>query len=371
MREPGGRYASVYALADPSFPDRAHGHRWEDAGKVMALAAFGDPHDTDPAVLDIVMRLIETKEMYPVPKYDFKDTPIYNAGVEADITKAVAAVLNDRIFSIFAEAAQEHLAPGMPLHISGGCGLNCDWNQRWRELGHSSSVFVPPCTDDSGSAIGTVIDTLVELTGDPYINWNVYGGLHFFRDVDPDPAVWRRTPLDNAAVAEALAAGRIFAWVQGRWEIGPRALGNRSLLAEPFHATTKDKLNDIKQREGYRPIAPCCRIEDVGRLFTGGDFEDPYMLYFRSARSRELEAVTHVDGSARVQTVSSEGNPRLHDLLSACAARTGVGVLCNTSLNFKGLGFINRMSHLVEYCEARGVNDFVVGDAWFSRTGER
>jgi hydroxymethyl cephem carbamoyltransferase len=128
----------------------------------------------------------------------------------------------------------------------------------------------------------------------------------------------------------------------------------------------RDRLNDIKQREGFRPIAPCARIEDLGELFDS-DFEDPYMLYFRMVRSDRLGAVTHVDGTARAQTVSTDTNPLLHDLLTAFEARTGVGALCNTSLNFKGFGFINRLSDLAKYCEERGVDDMVAGDSWFVR----
>jgi hydroxymethyl cephem carbamoyltransferase len=158
----------------------------------------------------------------------------------------------------------------------------------------------------------------------------------------------------------------VFAWVQGRWEIGPRALGNRSILAEPFQAATRERLNEIKRREGYRPIAPCCRVEDLELVFNE-PFEDPYMLYFRTVRSDRFGAVTHVDGSARCQTVTETGNPPLHRLLSAFAEETGFGVLCNTSLNFKGRGFMNAMSDLTLYCEHRGLDSMVVGDAWFER----
>jgi hydroxymethyl cephem carbamoyltransferase len=94
------------------------------------------------------------------------------------------------------------------------------------------------------------------------------------------------------------------------------------------------------------------------------------MLYFRSARVPELGAVTHVDGSARVQTVSDRTNPGLHELLGAFGRRHGAGVLCNTSLNFRGHGFINRMSHLIEYCQSRGISDMVVDGAWFRCTRE-
>lgn len=367
LTEPGGRFSFLFALADPNFPDEGALPRLNDAGKLMALAAYANPEDADADISATVDRLLKTDSVYPAPKKDFRDCALYNAGVESQVTKTAAALLTQRIFTLFADAAREHLPVGTPLRISGGCGLNCDWNAEWANLGHFSSVFVPPCTNDSGSAIGTAIDALTAMTGDPYIDWNVYSGLDFVHDTQPDPALWQRTSLDHRALAHTLGQGRVVAWVQGRWEIGPRALGNRSLLAEPFRQDTKDLLNTVKQRETYRPIAPCCRIEDVDTVFDGA-FEDPYMLYFRKVRrTSTVQAVTHVDGSARVQTVSRTSHRELHVLLSAFAAEHGVGVLCNTSLNFNGHGFINRMSDLVRYCEARGIHDMVVGDQWFQR----
>ena len=368
LMQPGARYSFLFGIADATFPDRGSSHRLEDAGKLMALAAFGDADTTDPGILDTVDRIVALEGVHPAPKHEFQDSPVYNAGVQSQICKDAAAVLNDRLFQIFRAAAERQLPEGIPLHISGGCGLNCDWNMRWRELGHFSSVFVPPCTDDSGSALGTGIDALTAFTGKPHIDWDVYSGLEFVWDSQPDPALWQRTELTNDALADALAQGATVAWVKGHWEIGPRALGNRSILAEPFDPRTRDALNKIKVRETYRPIAPVCRIEDAHRLYTGDGFEDPYMLYFRHARGPELGAVTHVDGSARVQTVSRNTNPGLHDLLNAFAERRGAGVLCNTSLNFRGRGFINRMSHLTEYCERRGISDMVVDGTWFRCT---
>ena len=152
--------------------------------------------------------------------------------------------------------------------------------------------------------------------------------------------------------------------MQGRWEIGPRALGNRSLVAEPYSAATQARLNDIKEREDYRPIAPCCREEDLAEAFVE-DFPDPYMLYFRRVRSPRLRAVTHVDGSARAQSVTAASNTRLYRPLDAFATETGLGVLCNTSLNLSRRGFINRMSDLIRYCHDRGIGDMVVGDQWY------
>jgi hydroxymethyl cephem carbamoyltransferase len=198
------------------------------------------------------------------------------------------------------------------------------------------------------------------------LQWSVYSGLEFVDDTEPDSRQWRQQPRDDRAIAAAIASGAVIAWVQGRWEIGPRALGNRSLLAEPYSSATKDKLNVIKQRENYRPIAPCCREEDLAKAFSD-DFPDPHMLYFRRVRSPRLGAVTHVDGSARVQTVTASSNPQLHKLLNAFATETGLGVLCNTSLNHSRRGFINRMSDLIRYCNDRQIDHMVVGDRWYRR----
>jgi hydroxymethyl cephem carbamoyltransferase len=366
LSSPGTRWGLLFALSDPEFPDTGGYPRDSDAGKLMALAAYGDAAEADPAVTAIVDRVLTMKEVWPAAKSAFEDTPIYNAGPESDVTKAAAALLSKRMFEIFSKAALENLPQGLPLHISGGCGLNCDWNRMWRDLGHFSSVFVPPCANDSGEAIGAVADALLLTTGDPYIDWDVYTGLDFEQDSYPDTAMWRLRAVDDVAVATALADGRVFAWVQGRTELGPRALGNRSLLADPSDRRMLDRLNSIKQRERYRPIAPCCRVEDLSKVFDT-DFEDPYMLYFRMVTSERLAAVTHVDGSARCQTVSRKTNKRLHELLCAVADRTGIGALCNTSLNWKGLGFLNKMSGLTAYCQDRGIDDMVVNDQWFQR----
>ncbi|MFF5860736.1 carbamoyltransferase C-terminal domain-containing protein [Streptomyces sp. NPDC012751] len=368
MTQPGAKYAALFAICDPTFAAAGSIPRLSDAGKLMALAAHADPSDADADITAAIDRLLKLDNVYPVPKEEFRDTPLFDCGVTSAVGTTAAALLTERMFRIFADTAIRELPQGIPLRIAGGCGLNCDWNAEWADLGHFSEVFVPPCANDTGSAIGTGIDALATLTGSPHISWNVYSGLEFVRDQVPDPTRWAHRRLDHDALSAALAAGRVVAWVQGRWEIGPRALGNRSLLADASSAASKDRLNEIKQREDYRPIAPAARVEDLAAAFDK-DFEDPYMLYFRRVRDTRLKAVTHVDGSARVQTVSEQTNAELHRLLGAVASRSGTGVLCNTSLNFNGHGFINRTSDLVAYCEARGVDDMVIGNDWYHRAG--
>jgi hydroxymethyl cephem carbamoyltransferase len=291
LTEPGGRFGALYALADPTFPDHNGLPRLEDSGKLMALAAFGDPADANADIRGTVDYILRLGSVHPVPKHELQYSSVYNSGVQSAPATIAVALLSRRSFDAFAQTAEQRLPRGTPLRISGGCGLNCEWNARWRRSGYFTSVFVPPCPNDAGSAIGTAIDALTAQTGDPRIKWSVYSGLEFDRDLEPDPRSWSRRTLDHRALAAGLAAGRIVAWVQGRWEIGPRALGNRSILAEPFSVGTRRRLNEIKQRESYRPIAPCCRLEEAGTLFHEG-FDDPYMLYFRKVRSTALQAVT-------------------------------------------------------------------------------
>ncbi|HEY3611841.1 MAG TPA: carbamoyltransferase C-terminal domain-containing protein [Pseudonocardiaceae bacterium] len=366
MEQPGDRYALLFDIADPSFAEPRY-PRLGSSGKLMALAAYGDAGDASAAVVQSVARILTPsgRRISTATKWEFVDSPLFNAGVEAQVTKDAAALLSRRLFDAFADAARRSLPPGLPLRVSGGCGLNCEWNRRWRDLGHFCSVFVPPCTNDSGSAIGTAVDAAHFFTGNGTIDWNVYTGLDFDLDVVPAGA-WRKAPYDLTEIAGAILAGRVTAWVQGAWELGPRALGNRSLLATPFDRSSHDVLNRIKQREGYRPIAPSCRSEDLHLVFDE-TFDDPYMLYFRRVTSPLIPAVTHVDGTARVQTVRQAENPRFHELLTRVAAVRGVGILCNTSLNWPGHGFINRMSDLLKYCEKRGVDQIVVGTERYVR----
>lgn len=365
MWAPGARYAALYALADPNHSaHRELGNSY--AGKLMALAGFGDAGATlgdDGPVVDRLLAMEGIEEFYPIDKASFAGSGLYNAGVNTPPLHRAARHLTDRLFDAFYDVARRQLPAGLPLVISGGCGLNCEWNQRWRECGLFSDVFVPPCTNDSGSAIGTAADAMAYLGEPCRIDWDVYAGAEFVMDQADTPG-WQQRPLAMPELAAELAAGTIVAWVRGRCEIGPRALGHRSLLASPLLPDMKERLNAVKGREDYRPIAPICRQEELDIWFDAPT-EDPYMLYFAKVRAAALRAVTHVDGSARVQSVRADQEPAVHALLTAFGQRTGYGVLCNTSLNYNGTGFINRLSDLLLYCEEKGIEHAVVNDTHY------
>ena len=367
MNEPGNRYASVYGLADPSFPKNAPFSRFSDAGKMMALASFSrrsEPTEEEEHLMDFLLG----PEHVRLDLYDrLESSAYYNVGTDDAAFRHFAGIFSDRIFDTFRRFAQANLREGLPLVIAGGCGLNCDWNAKWRESGIFPDVFVPPVANDSGSAIGTAIDAQLHFTGEAKIEWDVYAGLPF--ELGAPVAPGRYDVLDARAdeVAGMLASGLILGWVDSKYEIGPRALGHRSILAAPFDGETRVRLNDIKQREQFRPIAPVCLQADAARWF-GCEVESPYMLFTYCAKTEALAAVTHVNGSARLQTVDPSTNARLHDLLTAFKARTGYGVLCNTSLNFNGKGFINNLADLDAYTVAHRLDGFVVeGRAYLVR----
>jgi hydroxymethyl cephem carbamoyltransferase len=367
MSGPGHKYGFLYGLADPSYPADAKKSRREDAGKLMALAGFGRESAGKPEERRLIERIFAHDAVAaPLRKADFVDNPFFNIGLASQEFQDLARRFQNEIFARFHDFAAREMKDGLPLLISGGCGLNCDWNSLWRNSGLFADTFVQPCANDSGSAIGTAADARFHLTGKAKIDWTVYAGEEFVTD-EADLSGFEARPFTDAEIADRLAAGAILAWAQGRYEIGPRALGNRSLLAAPFTAETHARLNAVKKREGFRPIAPIVMEEEFGRLFENHG-PSPHMLYFQRVLSGELKAVTHVDGSARAQTVSTTDNPRMHALLSAFRSRTGFGVLCNTSLNFNGRGFINRLSDLARYARETGLDGFVAGETFYCRT---
>ncbi len=197
-------------------------------------------------------------------------------------------------------------------------------------------------------------------TGNAKLDWNVYSGQKF-QDDDLESDEIEIYPLNYNHVAEELFNGKIIAWARGNAEIGPRALGNRSILAAPFTKTMLNRINAIKGREEFRPVAPICIQEDVSLHFEW--YEDsPYMLFFQRVIDKRLEAITHIDGTARVQTVTENSNNSIWKLLHAFKKKSKVGVLCNTSLNFHGMGFINRTSDLLEYVKKNNLDGFVAGE---------
>ncbi len=363
LRAPGERYSALFAIADERVGDHETQERLSSSGKMMALAAYGDRYEATRSSIQTIEQLLDPELATPIDKSAFRSSDLYNCGVTSKTFENAAAYISHEIFSVFMTAAHSNFAEGLPLYVGGGCALNCEWNARFRASGYFSDVQVAPCPNDSGSSLGTALDAQHHFTGSLDLKWSVYSGGEFVANEEPATRGWRLLGDHNALLAP-LHAGEVVAWAEGRWELGPRALGGRSLLAGAHLLSSREKLNEIKRRESYRPVAPMCREEDVAELFVDG-FADPYMLYFQQVRERSrLPATTHVDGSARVQTVTKTSRPRLHDLIGALSG-IGVPALCNTSLNYPSLGFINNTRDLLDFCLERGVRYcYIDGASW-------
>ncbi len=234
LNQPGNRYGLLYGLADPTFPKDGPYPRSPDAGKLMALASFSNRRTPSADEKKLLSFLLDGPFQKLSAYEDLAQAPHLNVGLDDPEFRNLSGIYSDAIFDMFCQFASKNLRNKQPLVIAGGCGLNCDWNTKWKDTGLFSEVFVPPVANDSGSAIGTAIDAQFRFTGNPKIEWDVYSGLMFRADGLFKFGKYDIHDTDYDKIADMLANDLILGWVSGRYEIGPRALGNRSILAAPF-----------------------------------------------------------------------------------------------------------------------------------------
>jgi carbamoyltransferase len=258
-------------------------------------------------------------------------------------------------------------------------GLNCLANGRvLREAGFRR-VFVPPGCGDGGGAIGAAL-FLSSLLGEKPLphEAHAYWGPGFLdREIERELKAARlpyRRLAEAELVAEAsarLGGGRVLGWFQGAMEFGPRALGHRSILASPVAEAMKDRVNEIKRREKFRPFAPVVPLERAGELFEL-EGESPFMLFavkVREEKRGRLAAITHVDGTARVQTLARGANPLLHSLLEAMEPRIGVPALLNTSFNLDSEPVVCTPADAVRCFVGSSLDGLVIGPFLAEKAG--
>jgi carbamoyltransferase len=345
-------------------------HRASDEYKVMALAAYGRP-----AHLDAFRELMHATgdggfRTEPVDWPAF--APAHAPGDErweaadADLAATVQTRLEELLLEL---AGWLHERTGeAALTMAGGVALNCVANSRlWRE-GPFADVWVQPASGDAGTALGAALWAAHELgdavrpmsgaaLGRAFADGHVRGWLERAR------VPYERPDDLPGAVAEILAADGVVAWFQGRAEYGPRALGHRSLLADPRGAENLERLNDIKGREQFRPVAPMV-LEERAREVFDGPLPSPYMLFVHRVRETwrdRIPAVVHVDGTARVQTVSREGEPLVAAMLEAFDRVTGVPVVVNTSLNTAGRPMVDDPRDALECFGSAPIDALAIG----------
>jgi carbamoyltransferase len=213
-----------------------------------------------------------------------------------------------------------------------------------------TEVWVPPFPNDAGSAIGTACCAIVGGSGSKALDWDVYAGPSMLPAEPLDG--WRGKKVDLGELAGVIhRTGEPVVFLHGRAELGPRALGHRSILAPATIPMMKDRLNKIKDREPYRPVAPVCLEQRAPEIFDPGT-PDPYMLFDHDVKDEwrdRVPAICHLDGTARIQTVNSAQCPELVDLLTAYERLSGIPLLCNTSANRKGSGFFPDVRSAMEW----------------------
>jgi carbamoyltransferase len=283
----------------------------------------------------------------------------------------VAATSQFVFETILFECIDQHVEgyPNLPLCFAGGCALNILANTAMSTR-YGREVFVGPNPNDCGLSLGMMLSV---LKPEQPFNATYSGPMLFDTQMLPYYIHERPYTLQNLNVeylAEKIADGKIVGVARGRAEHGPRALGNRSILCNPAIADMKDILNKkIKNREWYRPFAPVVRIEDVSKYFEW-DKECKWMSFAPMVREEyrnKLPSITHVDGTARVQTVRREDNPFLYDLITAVGNRTGYYVLLNTSFNVDGKPILSTIKDALTIFDNKEMDVLVIEDQLISK----
>jgi carbamoyltransferase len=329
---------------------------YDKPGKLMAYIAKGKVSPTLLKAIEVIYLQVSIRETKK-NRHDYNQDGIlehefcraiyelvrdYTDEItDADVLRTIHQWLENSLISSITAV----IPKGRNLCFAGGSALNIKWNSALRNSGHFREVWVPPFPNDSGSAIGAAA-CVMTTNDDWWLDWTVYSGPKLLA-----PQMyrgWTSMPCSLKQLANILATepDQPIVFLNGRAEIGPRALGNRSIICNPERPTNKTLLNHIKDREQFRPVAPICLEHYAPKIFNPGT-PDPYMLFDHTVMDGvpcaesplNLQAVTHLDGTARLQTVNKEQNSVMYDLLCHFHALTGCPLLCNTSANLNGAGF--------------------------------
>ncbi len=319
-----------------------------DEYKVMALASYGKPvfADTFRSMITIY-----DDGTYTITNDDFikhfgparlRHEPFTQ--YHFNIAHSLQVVLEETVLELVKWL--HHQTRSENLCLAGGVALNCVMNARIRDKSPFKNIWVQPASGDAGTALGAAlwIDIQMRKTNDRNFEMrHAYWGPEYSDEEIEKFLKWTKTPykkLKNIAdeTAAILAEDKIIGWFQGRMEFGPRALGSRSILASPINPSMQARLNEVKDREDFRPVAPVVLEEDAHEWFCGAVYS-PFMLFIydvKQDKADKIPAVRHVDGTARIQTINRNQHPVYYDLLQSFKKITGVPVLVNTSFNTLG-----------------------------------
>ena len=319
-----------------------------DEYKVMALASYGRPEFVKD-FREIIT--IGNRGQYTIQNENFEER-FGPARLRDDeftchhfnIAHSLQYVLEETVLELSNWFQQETKLEN--LCLAGGVALNCVLNAKIRDLGAFKKVWVQPAAGDSGTAVGAAmwVDQQQRKSEQKdFIMTHAYWGPDYTDNEIEKFLKWIKVPykkMEDVATetAQLLADNKIIGWFQGRMEFGPRALGSRSILASPIDPDMQRRLNEVKDREDFRPVAPVVLEEDAAEWFNDA-VQSPFMLFiFDVAAEKEdqIPAVKHIDGTARIQTINAQQHPQYYKILKAFKKKTGIPVLVNTSFNTLG-----------------------------------
>ncbi len=367
-------------------------------GKLMGLASYGNP---DTPEYELMKKLVTftpdggfrldmnyfcyhyTRKTGVTKKFENLFGPSKTEGKdwsehELNVAAAAQHIIED--FFLHAAAYLKKKTNSENLCMAGGVALNSVANGLIAKSGLFKNIFIQPAAGDSGTTIGSAL----------YLNHAIlnrkrkfvmktaflgpsYNTSEYETALKKHTLPYQKTERNYEFAAKKLAEGKILGWFQGKLEFGPRALGNRSIIASPTIEKMKDTLNArVKFREGFRPFAAIVLEEDCG-LYFDSDFPNPFMLMVYNVKPEmlgKLPGITHVDNSVRIQTVNKEENPEMHALLTAFKKETGYSVLINTSFNIKGEPIVCTPFDAIDSFERADMDYLVIGDYVVAKPGD-
>jgi carbamoyltransferase len=360
-----------------------------DEWKVMGLASYGEPTiDLSPLIrvtedgyrLDFRRHYQsfdgDYRRFEPITGPRRNGEPISQR--HKDLARSAQDVCETAMLALLRRVTK--VTGSRRLCLAGGVALNCKANGELLRSGLIDDIYIQPAAGDDGACIGAAFGVYHQL-GKPipaHVIGHSYLGTEY-TDEEIESVLrtyklnYRR--VENAATTAAmlLSHDKLVGWFQGRMEFGPRALGNRSILADPRRVENRDRVNDaVKFRENWRPFAPSV-LEERGSLYFRDFRPTPYMIlsfWATDEAKRRIPAVVHVDGSCRVQSVTRESNPKYYELLQEFERLTGEAAVMNTSFNLKGDAIVESPRDAVQTFYTSGLDYLIIGNYLLGKVGQ-
>lgn len=352
-------------------------------GKTMGLASYGTPRFDFSNIMNVrswKKWTLDRRALKQYEQYGRVETKTPLSQENKDLAASLQKALEDAFVNLGEDAFRQ---TGLRrFALSGGCALNCNANSRLAAQDFCDDIFIQPASHDGGIALGAALEAMHRVGDGDFVEGydHAYWGPGYSNEdiekiLKEAKVAYVRSPNIEKDTAEHVAAGKIVGWFQGRSELGPRALGNRSILANPGIKGMNDKVNvEVKHREVWRPFAPSVIKEDAPTYFEGLEKmdESPFMLqthYVRQKYREALPAITHIDGSARIQTVTKEQNARYYTFLKELEKITGMPIVMNTSFNDVGEPIVQSPKDALRCFFATGFDVLAIGDFLVEKSG--